>query len=257
VPEGVVPLTFAKATVKKIQEGIYANYGHALSAWIEVLIDNDLSDQLVNLRNRFVDTMVSDGDGYDERFASKFGVLYAVGKLAVKPHVLRWPIKWPAKAVTVCYRNALTASRHEQLLVKAALTRLQKAVSDGRFLQASPRMGRHVTLGSDVYGVLYHYKGTDVVGLTDDALHSIGRDRTVTEALRSHLKEKKVLVGSHGRAGTTQIPTPVRIGRTLIEKPRFWLFKKAALMRLATPPKQSQSLTRPAAAKRTTKAGTP
>ena len=75
-------------------------------------------------QDHFVKIATRMGSGYDARFARKFGLLYAVGKLAVKHGVLPLPAEWPGIAVYRGYRNALLAAQGEAALTAKALARL-------------------------------------------------------------------------------------------------------------------------------------
>ena len=243
-PIGANPVEFAIDTAKKIEIGIAGNYGHVMPAWIEVLLAEDWSDRLEELRDYFVEKMAPDGSGYERRFAAKYGVLYAVGKVAVENGVLDWPADWPAKAVARCYRNALAAANREKTQMTRALARLQKAVSDGRFVVPLAVGRRIIVVSENDYGVICRYKGAEVVAVTDAALQSICGDRLVMKALVSFLKTKQVYKGGHGHAGTTQVPIKVRIGGKVVDKPRFWIFDREALMQLRRAPSKPASAPR-------------
>ena len=215
-----------------------------MPAWIEVLLAEDWSDRLEELRDYFVEKMAPDGSGYERRFAAKYGVLYAVGKVAVENGVLDWPADWPAKAVARCYRNALAAANREKTQMTRALARLQKAVSDGRFVVPLAVGRRIIVVSENDYGVICRYKGPEVVAVTDAALQSICGDRLVMKALVSFLKTKQVYKGGHGHAGTTQVPIKVRIGGKVVDKPRFWIFDREALMQLRRAPPKTASAPR-------------
>ncbi len=67
-----------------MERGIALHYGHVMPAWIEVLLADDHAGTLLALQDSFVKFAARAGSGYDARFANKFGLLYAVGKLAVE-----------------------------------------------------------------------------------------------------------------------------------------------------------------------------
>jgi len=256
-PAGVDRVKFGIETAKKIERGIAVNSGHLMPAWIEVLLAKDWSDEFEKLRDKFVEATVPDGSGYERRFAQKFGVLYAVGKVAAKSGVLNWPADWPAKAVECCYRNALAAANREKAQVMRALHELRRAVFGigGRFVDAQTGARRPCVLSDEHYGVFCRYKGDDVVAVLDAALQSICGDKSVMKALVSLLKSKRVYQGGHGHAGTTQMGIPMRINGKLTEKPRFWIFHRRALMQMGRTPRTTASATSPARVRSATKAG--
>lgn len=241
-PAGVDPVEFAKRTVERIERGIAAHSGHLMAEWIRVLLAEDQSDRLVELRDKFVEKLAAEGSGYDQRFARKFGALYAVGKIAVENGVLNWPNDWPATAVKRCYRNALAAANREKAEMTQALVGLQTAVSARRFVVPLTRCRRIGVVGENDYGIICQYKGCEVVAVTNTALQSICGDRPVMKALVSFLKVKEVYRGGHGHAGTTQIPIRLRICDKVVDKPRFWIFDRQALMQLRRAPPKSRSV---------------
>jgi hypothetical protein len=127
--------------VRKIESKIGTHFGHLFPAWMELLLTEDRSQQLIALCDHFERQMETSGSGYDERYARKFGVLYASGRLAVENGLLPWPLDWPMKAIQRCYRNALAAANREQTLVAHALARPQKMVSAERFPRAREEKG--------------------------------------------------------------------------------------------------------------------
>jgi hypothetical protein len=161
----------------------------------------------------------------------------ASGWLAVENDLLPWPLDWPMKAIQRCYRNALAAARLEQTIVAHALARLQQMVSAERFPRAREEKGYIRLLRQGDWGVLHRHRGVDVVGLTDLGLQEICRDRRVAKALVALLRTKRAHVGGHGHAGTTQIPVQMEIYGKVANKPRFWLFDRAALMALGKTPR--------------------
>ena len=92
-----------------------------MPAWIEVLLADDHAATLLASQDHFVKFATRAGSGYDARFASKFGLLYAVGELAVKYRVLPLAAEWPGIAVHRGYRNALLAAQGEAALTEKAL----------------------------------------------------------------------------------------------------------------------------------------
>ncbi len=75
---------FSLRTARRMERGIALHYGHVMPAWIEVLLADDHAATLLASQDHFVKVAARAGSGYDARFASKFGLLYAVGKLAVE-----------------------------------------------------------------------------------------------------------------------------------------------------------------------------
>jgi hypothetical protein len=198
-PPNADPIVFAKKTVQALEDAIALNYGHLFPAWINLLLSGDLSDELIQLRDKFVEGVQADGSGYEQRFARKFGILYAVGKVAVKNGLLEWPADWPAKAISKCYRNAIKASRRDERRVENAIARLQQAVTNRCFIPVADRT-RVPKIEDSHYGAICTYKGDKTVAVLDDALDLISGDKLVTKAFISRLKKAGVYTGGQGHA---------------------------------------------------------
>ena len=121
---------FSLQAAKKMERGIALHYGHVMRAWIEVLLAEDHALTLLASQDRFVKIAARAGSGYDARFASKFGLFYAAGELAVRNRVLPLAAEWPGIAAYRGYRNALLAAQGEEVLTAKALERLIAALKE-------------------------------------------------------------------------------------------------------------------------------
>jgi hypothetical protein len=77
------------------------------------------------------------------------------------------------------------------------------------------------------------HKGEQVVGVLDSALVQLAGDRHIRDSLIKLLETHGAYDGGQGHAGTSQIGHPLIINGTLVQKPRFWLFRAKALAALA------------------------
>ena len=226
---------FSLRTAKKMERGIALHYGHVMPAWIEVLLADDHSGTLLASQDHFIKLAARAGSGYDARFASKFGLFYAVGRLAVKHGVLPWAPTWPGIAVYRGYRNALLAAQGEEVLTAKALERLIAALKEpNRLAPISGQLGsKPAHLNDRHVGVTLEHKGERVIGVLDAALVQRAGDRQIARSLIKLLGNHGAYAGGQGQAGTSQIGHPLLIKGTLVQKPRFWLFKTKALVALA------------------------
>ena len=226
---------FSRRIVTRMERGIALHFGHVMPAWIEVLLAADHAGTLLAWQDHFVKNAARVGSGYDVRFAAKFGLLYAVGKLAVAQGVLPLPGKWPGIAVYRGYRNALLAAQGNEALTAKALTRFLSALKESdRLVAISGKLGSNPPQLSDRHvGVTLQHKGEPVVGVLDSALVQLAGDRHIASSLIKLLATHGAYAGGQGHAGTSQIGHPLLIKGTLVQKPRFWLFKANALAALA------------------------
>jgi hypothetical protein len=218
-----------------MERGIALHYGHVTPAWIEVLLAENHAGTLLASQDYFVQTAARAGSGYDARFASKFGLLYAVGRLAVKHDVLPLAAKWPGIAVYRGYRNALLAAQGEAALTAKALARLISVLKEQNRLAAISKEpgSKPAHLNDRNVGVTLEHKGERVIGVLDSALMRLSGGRQIARSLIKLLGRHGAYAGGQGHAGTSQIGHPLLIKGTLVEKPRFWLFKTKALVALA------------------------
>lgn len=82
-------------------------HGVLFDAWIEYLIENDASSRLIECVREFVAATASGANGLEQRFAKKFALLYAAGRVGVESGLLPWPVEWSMRAVRHCYENSL------------------------------------------------------------------------------------------------------------------------------------------------------
>jgi hypothetical protein len=225
---------FSRWAATQMERGIALHFGHVMPAWIDVLLADDHAATLLASQDRFVEFAARAGSGYDARFASKFGLLYAAGKLAVEHGVLPFAATWPGIAVYRGYRNALLAAQGEAALTEKALARLFSALKEpNRLVATSARLGfRPAQLNDRHIGVTLEHKGEQVVGVLDSALVQLAGDRQIARSLIKLLGTHGAYAGGQGHAGTSQIGRPLLIKGVLVDKPRFWLFKARALAAL-------------------------
>jgi hypothetical protein len=200
-----------------------------------VLLADDHAGTLLASQDHFVKTAARAGSGYDARFASKFGLLCGAGELAVRKRVLPWAAEWPANVAYRGYRNALLAAQGEEVLTSKALARLISALKEPNRLAAISEVlgSRPAQLNDRHVGVILKHKGEQVIGVLDSALVQLSGDRQIARSLIKFLGNHGAYDGGQGHAGTSQIGRPLLINGTLVEKPRFWLFKTKALVALA------------------------
>jgi hypothetical protein len=221
-PPGIDNLAeFSRRTARQMERGIALHFGHVMPAWIEVLLADDHAATLLASQDHFVKFAIRAGSGYDARFASKFGLLYGVGKLAVSQRVLPLPPEWPWIAVRLGYHNALLAARGEAALTAKALKHLLSALKEsGRLLVISGKLGSNPPQMNDRHiGIILIHKGEQVIGVLDSALVQLTGDRQIRDARIRLLETHGVHAGKRPRGDLLNCP-PLRIKGTLVRKPR-------------------------------------
>lgn len=119
------PTERAKRSVKLIKDlerGYQNHHGHVVSDWALYLMAKDRSKQILKLVNEFVEYVGAKHDGWETRFAQKFGYIYAAMMMGIKAGLLPWPDSFPLQVVTRCYRKARRSAKtaKEQAIEAAA-----------------------------------------------------------------------------------------------------------------------------------------
>ncbi len=97
-----------KRLIKRLDAGVTQNYGLVVPRWLKFLFSEDQSDLILKLADSFLEDVLSNGDGFDERYARKFAVPAVAGQLAAQQGIVPWPERWPVVAVKRCYHSLKT-----------------------------------------------------------------------------------------------------------------------------------------------------
>jgi hypothetical protein len=220
-----------KVLTDRLERGVAQNYGLIYPPWIKYLLASDRSKELVEFVAHFVSSVAGHSNGWETRYARKFGVLYAVGRLAVKAGILPWPRGWAFKATARCYHRSIRAIRSEQVLAARAIKMIADLSTDpARFVRMKPSAHRATRLGNRTLGLRTRYRGRAVLAVRDQTLRSLAGSQPVAKIIIDELKQQRLLVGGHGRRRTTQLPVPVKIANKTIQKPRFWVIDRRRLL---------------------------
>jgi hypothetical protein len=223
-----------KSLIKQLEPGLAQNYGLIYPVWINFLLEEDRSRRLVKLTNEFVERVAGFGDGWDERFARKFGVIEAAGRLATEAKIVPWPDSWSSQAVLRCYRRAVRATRTDEELAEKTI-RLIASLSQNP--ERFPRVGQdgptEMRFDDRTLGIRTMYRRREVCGMRDEQLYRLAGGRVGGKAVIRELRQRDVLVGGHGHAGTTQLPVTIEIGDEIVTKPRFWVLDVERLIKAA------------------------
>ena len=221
-----------KVLTGRLERGIAQNYGLIFPLWVKYLLAADRSERLVKLVERFVRRVARHADGWETRFARKFGVLYAVGRLAVNAGILPWPNAWPLEAITRCYRRAMRAIRSDQVQAARLIKWLASQSSDpASFITAKPGTRDPIPFGDRTLGLSTRYRGKTVLAVRDEPLLQHVGSRTVMKAVITALQQGQLLIGGHGQRRTTQLPVSINFAGRTIKKPRFWLLDSRRLVK--------------------------
>ena len=217
-------LKTSKQLIQKLDDGVTQNFGLLMLRWLNFLFKDDLSSLILTRRDWFLQRIVGNGDGFDERYAVKFAIPAIAGYLAAAHQIVPWPKMWPIEAAERCYYLAVKAVRQDADVADKKLRRIARlAGSPNHFIPVNSGATDVVVFGDQTLGVRTSYNGTKVLAIRDESLEMFAGSRKVYAILLGLLRTKHLLLGGHGHAGTTQLPTHIQINGETILKPRFWI----------------------------------
>lgn len=154
-----------------IETGMGAHYGVLLPAWIKFLMRKDRSARVRKLINKFVAKVAAGGNSYDRRYAKKFGLVYAAGKIAVEEKLLPWPDSLPLKVASKCYRLARAEIIDPDAQINDLIRKLASLSKDPmRFPRISHSGDNKTKVSVDRFGVRFKDNGFDVIAMDRDRL---------------------------------------------------------------------------------------
>ena len=192
--------------------------------WLKFLVYEDRSDLLLRLTDSFLKRVLSNGDGFDERYARKFAVPAVAGQLAAEHGIVPWPERWPVVAVEKCYHLSLKTVRNEAAVADKKIRLIAMLAENAdRFIPAKSGQSKPVRFDDNTLGVRTDYQGQKVLAIRDNALDPFAGSSVIAGLIIDQLRAKKCLVGGQGHAGTTRLSIPIVFGDRTVSKPRFWI----------------------------------
>jgi Domain of unknown function (DUF927) len=199
----------AAKSIKLIEElklGYDNNRGHVFRAWLPYLMRKDQTEKIMVLVERFVDRVCIDNQGWEVRFAQKFGIVYAAMILGISASILPWTRKFAFSVAKKCYRDARKSASGEQPS-RHVLHELKRLIDD-HSIDVSPDQRTPLDLPPRCAVLRFKKRGRTKYGLLD-------------AALLDHLGSKKAKSAFTGILEQERIPI-IRAGREE-EKPRMWV----------------------------------
>jgi Domain of unknown function (DUF927) len=86
--------------INKLERGFTNHCGHVIPLWVQHLMAEDRSAEIIELVDKFVHHVGASGHGWEVRFAQKFGVVYAAMNMGIDAGLLPWPKSLPRRAAT-------------------------------------------------------------------------------------------------------------------------------------------------------------
>ena len=166
----------SRSLIKELERGYTNHCGHVIPMWVQYLMAEDRSAEIIKLVDKFVHHVGAGGHGWEVRLAQKFGVVYAAMKMGIDAGLLPWPKSLPQKVATKSYRRARNAAKTDQERAAEGVGKLRKLIeADGRLVDASDRdqADQPINIPSKGIGVRFTKGARVKYGILDAAMTKI------------------------------------------------------------------------------------
>jgi hypothetical protein len=198
--------------------------------WLLFLLKKDRSSTVLTLVQTFIKHVGAQSHGWENRFARKFGIVYAALKLGVQSGLLPWPKNLPLKVVKKCYRQARRAAQTDKELKRDAPQILANLIAKpGRTVvvaKSPPKAPTQIT--SKTVALRFVDHGIAKLGLLDGVLQRELGSKKLKDLFIAGLGDVALLAKGHGNAGTVQKRLPLNLDGRVTNKPRLWMLDLAA-----------------------------
>lgn len=208
--------------IAKLERGYQNHHGHVIPAWILHLMAEDRSQQILTLVDQFIDHVKGKSDGWETRFARKFGYIYAAMVIGIEAGLLPWHPQLPLEVVTRCHRKARRAASSENERFAETAAKLSRALrKPGRVIDGT--IGRRtITVTKRCVAIRYLKNGKRRIGVLDDALLKLLGTPKAKTAFTKGLTTAGVVREGHGHAGTVQERINIMRNGKVSDRVRLW-----------------------------------
>jgi hypothetical protein len=207
--------------IRRVERGYHNHCGHVIPDWLVYLMRKDRSERITELMDKFVDRVCIYKDGWEIRFARKFGAVYAAMMLGIDAGILPWTRKFAFSVAKKCYRNARKSASGEQRS-RDVLHGLKRLIDD-HSIEVSPDQRTPFDLPPRCAVLRFKKRGRTKYGLLDAALLDHLGSKKAKSAFTGTLDEAGLLAKGHGHARTRQERIPIVRDGHVDEKPRMWV----------------------------------
>lgn len=211
--------------IQELEKGYSNNCGYAVPSFVHWLMKKNRVDQVLALTEEFVGEVAGDQDGWEQRFARKFGVVYAACVLANRANILRWPDPLAMRAVKHCYRKARSAAQTDEERAHSGLELLSRELSKPDRVAESGGQDQAVEITGKTIAISFRKAGEPSIGILDAALNRLMRTSRAKRAFIRFLLQRGLLGPGHGHAGTTQERIRVNHNGRVTNRVRLWVLK--------------------------------
>jgi hypothetical protein len=207
--------------VQSLERWLPRCHGTLFDAWIDHLLEDDQSSHVDDYVQGFVASTAAGANGLEKRFAKKFGILCAAGRLGVESGLLPWPDDWPMRAVRHCYENSLEERDPDVAEATEGVRQLAANLnSKERFPRVAAQRGRNPKWSDGQIG-LHRFDGRKwETLLARDRLHHLCGDCTSESAVFQRLLGLEVVKQGEYSSASEQLR--VRSPDGDVKRVRFW-----------------------------------
>ena len=207
----------------RLDSGLIQHHGQLMPRWITPLMRKDRTEEIERLVLQFIKKEEIRAEGWERRFAQKFGLLYAVLRLGIDLGILPWPRSLPLQAIRKCYRLAREGIKSEEQQDHDALRMLKELLSGDKKIAEARVDGKEapMKIKQATVAVRYKKKGKTKIGLLEDRLAVFMPSQRARKVFRRRLLSLGILDRGHGGKATAQERVAIRRGGKVIKKPRF------------------------------------
>lgn len=212
--------------IAQLERGYMNNNGQIIPDWIIYLMASNRARRLMDLADEFIRHVGASGQGWEFRFALKFGVVYAAMMMGIDAGILPWPKSLPLKAATKCYRKARNDAKTACELASDAITKLDRLLSrPGRIMDVSlsKQANEPIKVSKKCIAIRYRKGGSAKIGLIDAALSRVIGSAKAKRIFMKELASAGLVQECHGHAGTTQERIKIKRAGKTSARPRLWI----------------------------------
>jgi hypothetical protein len=212
--------------ISKLERGFANHCGHVIPLWVQYLMAEERSAEIIKLVDEFVEHVGGGAHGWEVRFARKFGVIYAAMTIGIDAGLLPWPKSLPRKVAKKCYQKARNAAKTDRERAAEGIEKLRNLIeAEGCLVDASNRdqADRPIKIPAKSIGVRLTKDGRVKYGILDAAMTKILGTKKAKAIFTKRLAEEGILAGGHGHAGTAQERLKIKHEGKIIERPRLWM----------------------------------
>ena len=203
---------------------VYTNHhGHTISSWVAYLMADDCSKRIIQLVDAFIDHVDGRGNGWEVRFATKFGLVYAAMQMATDAGLLPWRRSLALKVARKCYRKARAAARAQNERKIDPVIQLQRLMRKAGSVVDRENDHRPLKITDSTVAIRYRKNGRLKLGVFDAVLLKMLGSKKAKDTFAKSLQDAELISSGHGHAGTRQERISTVRNGEISKRTRLWV----------------------------------